>query len=449
MGREEACRRLAGASLRIIPGIGPKTAERLAAVGLTTIGALQAADEAQLAQRFGARHARELRRPRALPRLGGRRVRVRPGEVALERDDVRPRHRRPRRARGGAGAARRRSSPRACGARRCAGARSRSRSGSTTGPRSRAPARSPAPGERHRDGHRAWPLELLRAYAPPRPVRLLGVRVAAFDGRRGGGAAAAAARRLAPPARRCRSSAWSGSCRGPGSRAAAAVAAVRSYSRPPTNGPRSITGTRTLRSPRLNVTFVPHGSVLCATPSVPGAEAAAAAERVAVQAGAVPATRTRAVDVQPPDRGACPRRTPGAAGDADAHRRAAGASEALAQLVAPGCIGAVAVDAASSGAPRRICSETVTPATPGCDACRDGGAVAGAHVELALATVIRGLRRRWRTGRTVAWSGPGRDAAWAQVNGEAERAGGEPGARCSAASWGDLLDVRPTRVPTR
>jgi len=60
MGREEACRRLAGASLRIIPGIGPKTAERLAAVGLTTIGALQAADETQLAQRFGSRHAREL-----------------------------------------------------------------------------------------------------------------------------------------------------------------------------------------------------------------------------------------------------------------------------------------------------------------------------------------------------------------------------------------------------
>ena len=54
MGREEACRRLAGASPRIIPGIGPKTAERLAALGLTTIGALQQADPAMLAQRFGA-----------------------------------------------------------------------------------------------------------------------------------------------------------------------------------------------------------------------------------------------------------------------------------------------------------------------------------------------------------------------------------------------------------
>ena len=53
MGREEACRRLAGASLRIIPGIGPKTAERLGALGLTTIGALQRADEATLARASG------------------------------------------------------------------------------------------------------------------------------------------------------------------------------------------------------------------------------------------------------------------------------------------------------------------------------------------------------------------------------------------------------------
>ena len=60
MGREEACRRLAGSSLRIIPGIGPKTAERLAAMGLTTIGALQRADEEALAARFGARHGRDL-----------------------------------------------------------------------------------------------------------------------------------------------------------------------------------------------------------------------------------------------------------------------------------------------------------------------------------------------------------------------------------------------------
>jgi DNA polymerase IV len=60
MGREEACRRLAGASPRIIPGIGPKTAERLAALGFTTIGALQRADDAALAQRFGPRYGADL-----------------------------------------------------------------------------------------------------------------------------------------------------------------------------------------------------------------------------------------------------------------------------------------------------------------------------------------------------------------------------------------------------
>src|SRR4051812_22855783 len=48
------------------------------------------------------------------------------------------------------------------------------------------------------------------------------------------------------------------------------VAAVRSYSRPPTYGPRSTTGTRTVRPPWRSVTFDPHGSDLFATPSVPG-----------------------------------------------------------------------------------------------------------------------------------------------------------------------------------
>ena len=48
-----------------------------------------------------------------------------------------------------------------------------------------------------------------------------------------------------------------------------AVAAVRSYSRPPTYGPRSITRTRTTRPRWRIVTLVPHGSDLLATPTVP------------------------------------------------------------------------------------------------------------------------------------------------------------------------------------
>ena len=154
MGREEACRRLAGASLRIIPGIGPKTAERLAAMGFTTIGALQKADADVLAQRFGTRHGRDLHRPRALPRLRRRRGRVRAREVALERDDVRPRHRRARRAGGRAHAARRRADR---GPAAQAGARPHRRD---QGPARRldhgdAGAHAARARQRHRDGDRA------------------------------------------------------------------------------------------------------------------------------------------------------------------------------------------------------------------------------------------------------------------------------------------------------
>jgi DNA polymerase IV len=61
MGREEACVRFATAPTSRIPGIGPKTADRLAALGLRTIGQLQKADEALLATRFGTNSARFLK----------------------------------------------------------------------------------------------------------------------------------------------------------------------------------------------------------------------------------------------------------------------------------------------------------------------------------------------------------------------------------------------------
>ncbi len=61
MGREEACVRFATAPTSRVPGIGPKTAERLAELGLRTIGQLQQADEALLSARFGANTARFLR----------------------------------------------------------------------------------------------------------------------------------------------------------------------------------------------------------------------------------------------------------------------------------------------------------------------------------------------------------------------------------------------------
>ncbi len=60
--REQACRRFAGASFSLIPGIGPKTAERLRSLGLATIGDLVSSSAGLLEERFGPRLGAELRR---------------------------------------------------------------------------------------------------------------------------------------------------------------------------------------------------------------------------------------------------------------------------------------------------------------------------------------------------------------------------------------------------
>jgi DNA polymerase IV len=60
--REQACVRFAAAPPGLVPGIGPKTAARLAGLGLTTLGALAAAGEELLAANFGPNLGRELAR---------------------------------------------------------------------------------------------------------------------------------------------------------------------------------------------------------------------------------------------------------------------------------------------------------------------------------------------------------------------------------------------------
>ncbi len=60
--REQACARFAASPPNLVPGIGPKTAARLAELGLSTLHALAVAPEQLLVERFGPNLGRELRR---------------------------------------------------------------------------------------------------------------------------------------------------------------------------------------------------------------------------------------------------------------------------------------------------------------------------------------------------------------------------------------------------
>ncbi|MGC9220053.1 MAG: DNA polymerase IV [Solirubrobacteraceae bacterium] len=55
LSREDACERFAGAPTRILQGVGPKAAERLALLGIATVGDLQRQDQKVLIERFGER----------------------------------------------------------------------------------------------------------------------------------------------------------------------------------------------------------------------------------------------------------------------------------------------------------------------------------------------------------------------------------------------------------
>lgn len=60
LSREQACERFASERPGLVPGIGPKTAERLEKMGIATLGALAAFDEETLAAAFGPRLGRDL-----------------------------------------------------------------------------------------------------------------------------------------------------------------------------------------------------------------------------------------------------------------------------------------------------------------------------------------------------------------------------------------------------
>jgi len=177
MGREEAAARFAAAPASRLPGIGPRTAERLRALGIETVGALQRAEEAALVARFGARHGRELLARARLeddsPVVTERVLKSRSAERTFDEDVA--------------------SLPeleeilRRLARELCEGLRARGRRGRTIAIKVRLDdwtnatrARTIETATNDVEVVTGIALELLRAYAPPRPVRLLGVRVASF-----------------------------------------------------------------------------------------------------------------------------------------------------------------------------------------------------------------------------------------------------------------------------
>jgi DNA polymerase IV len=176
--RHEACERFASAPCGLVPGIGPKTAERLRALGIGTLGELAAAPRRELDARFGPRGAAELQRRARFeddaPVTQERKVISESRETTFDRD-ITSLDELERVLDG-------------LVARLCAGLAEQRRCGRTIGIKVRLDdfsthtrARTlPEPvSSTERVG--AVARDLLRRFAPRRPVRLLGVRVAGLE----------------------------------------------------------------------------------------------------------------------------------------------------------------------------------------------------------------------------------------------------------------------------
>jgi DNA polymerase IV len=172
--REQARDRFAGASPSLVPGIGPKTTARLAECGLETLGALAAAPEALLKERFGANLGLDLRRRARFEHDGPvgapRKVVSESRERTFDRDisDL----------------AVLRAELQRMAAELCASLAAHDRRGRTIGIKVRLDdfttatrAHTVEVPTNELEQVRAVALRLLDRYAPPRPVRLLGVRV--------------------------------------------------------------------------------------------------------------------------------------------------------------------------------------------------------------------------------------------------------------------------------
>jgi DNA polymerase IV len=189
--REQACSRFSGAPPGLVPGIGPKTVARLTEMGLRTLGELARAPESLLVERFGPNHGRELRRRACFEHDGevsaARKVVSESRERTFDYDVRDPAQLREVLARMATDL--------------CASLTAHEREGRTIGIKVRLDDFSTVTRARTLNAPTSdarqvtdVALELLERYAPSRPVRLLGVRVAGLAPR---GAFAAGAQRQA------------------------------------------------------------------------------------------------------------------------------------------------------------------------------------------------------------------------------------------------------------
>jgi DNA polymerase-4 len=177
LSREDACVRFAGHPPSLVPGIGGKTAEKLQAMGITTLGALAATPGDVLVERFGARHG---------PWLRARARFEDDGEVTSDREAV-SESRETTFDVDIADIDRMEVVLRRLAAELCAGLAKHERRGRTIAIKVRLAdfttvTRARTIGEPTADPElvAGVAVALLREYAPPAPVRLLGVRVASF-----------------------------------------------------------------------------------------------------------------------------------------------------------------------------------------------------------------------------------------------------------------------------
>ncbi len=176
--RQEAVERFAAARCGLVPGIGPKTAERLRALGISTLGELAAAPPRELAVRFGSRFGAELQRRARFeddaPVTQERKVVSESRETTFDHDITE--------------LAELERVLDGLVVRLCAGLEAQRHCGRTIGIKVRlndfsTHTRARTLPDPVSSSQRVGPvaLDLLRRFAPERPVRLLGVRVAGLE----------------------------------------------------------------------------------------------------------------------------------------------------------------------------------------------------------------------------------------------------------------------------